>query len=262
MDKGVIWDLSKGYPAHVVTWHEMSIPKLGNIRVWIHSKGLVANKENSYGKNNRARVTFSFGSIEIQIQGETFTPISENEKRLRLELASCAPAQTIGSVKSSNFRFIPVGQLEIDHMQCIKACYDNDKFEVGNGIRLVKSDKTPTLVFKGGKIAQTKLESKFESTIKTKFRSTQPYAIAIAKLYSDLSRIGNQKVIKQISIETGLPSENIYTALRVARGQGWLTSNGVGKAGGTLSAEGLDAFKRLDGEQVLGELLRNSGGSK
>ena len=39
MDKGIIWDTSKGYPAHVLSWHEMNVPKLGNVRVWIHSKG-------------------------------------------------------------------------------------------------------------------------------------------------------------------------------------------------------------------------------
>lgn len=259
MDKGVIWDLSKGFPAHVITWHEMNMPKLGNIRVWMHSKGQIATSEGTYGRNNRSRVSFTFGSIEIQVQGETFSTVTEAEKRIRLDLAKCAPSRTLGSVKSSNFRFIPVGQLEVDHMQCIKACYDNNKFEVGGGIHLVSSDKTPSIVFKGGKIAQLKKESKFESDLKKKFRATQPYAIAIAKLYSDLSSIGNQKVIKQISIETGLPSESIYTALRVARGQGWLSSNGVGKSGGTLSAEGLDAFKKLNGDSILDELLQSRG---
>lgn len=261
MDKGIIWDTSKGYPAHVLSWHEMNVPKLGNIRVWIHSKGDVTNGDFSYGKDNRARVGFSFGSIEIQIQGESFAPITETEKQLRLDLARCAPKNTQGSVKSSNFRFIPVGQLEVDHMQCIKACYDNNKFAVGTGIRIVKSDKTPTLIFKNGVIQKEKSGSIYEKNV-MKFRSTQNYAIAIAKLYSDLSRIGTQKIIKQISVDTRLPSENIYTALRVARGQGWLTSNGVGKAGGTLSTSGVEAFEKLEGEKILKSLINPEQGDK
>ena len=254
MDKGIIWDTSKGFPAHVLSWHEMNVPKLGNIRVWIHSKGISTQSELTFGKDNRARVTFSFGSIEIQIQGETFSQVTENEKQLRLELASCAPAGTHNSVRSSNFRFIPVGQLEVDHMKCIKACYDKNKFVIPSGIRIVKSDKTPTLIFKDGIIQREESGSLFEQNIKS-FRSTQNFAIAIAKLYSDLSQIGTQKIIKQISIDTGLSSENIYTSLRVARGQGWLTSNGVGKAGGSLSATGLVAFKKMEGNKTLMSLL-------
>ena len=261
MDKGIIWDISKGYPAHVLSWHEMNVPKLGNVRVWIHSKGESTKSDFTYGKENRARVTFIFGSIEIQIQGESFSQVTENEKQLRLELARCAPANTNGSVKSSNFRFIPVGQLEVDHMQCIKACYDKNKFVIPSGIRIVKSDKTPTLLFKDGIIQKEGSASLVEKNITT-FRSTQNFAIAIAKLYSDLSQIGTQKIIKQISIDTGLTSENIYTSLRVARGQGWLTSNGVGKAGGSLSTTGLEAFKKFEGEKTLKSLLNPTQGDK
>lgn len=259
MDKGIIWDTSKGYPAHVLSWHEMSVPKLGNVRVWIHSKGESTKSEFTYGKDNRGRVTFSFGSIDIQIQGESFSPVSENEKQLRLELARCAPKNTNGSVKSSNFRFIPVGQLEVDHMQCIKACYDKNKFAIPVGIRIVKSDKTPTLLFKDGIIQKEGSINQLEKKAIT-FRSTQNFAIAIAKIYSDLSQIGTQKIIKQISIDTGLSSENIYTALRVARGQGWLTSKGVGKAGGSLSPAGLEAFKNLEGEKTLKNILNPAQG--
>ena len=259
MDKGIIWDTSKGYPAHVLSWHEMNVPKLGNVRVWIHSKGESSKSDFTYGKDNRARVTFTFGSIDIQIQGENFSPVTENEKQLRLELARCAPTNTNGSVKSSNFRFIPVGQLEVDHMQCIKACYDKNKFAIPAGIRIVKSDKTPTLVFKDGVIQKEGSISQSEKKSIT-FRSTQNFAIAIAKMYSDLSQIGTQKVIKQISVDTGLSSENIYTSLRVARGQGWLTSNGVGKAGGSLSQSGLEAFKKLEGEKTLKSILNSAKG--
>lgn len=232
----------------------MNVPKLGNIRVWIHSKGLTNKAEFTYGKDSRARVVFSFGSIDIQIQGKDFAPVSEKEKQLRLELARCAPTNTVGSVRSSNFRLIPVGQLEVDHMQCIKICYDKNKFDISSGVRIVHSDKTPTLIFRNGLIQKEEVKDLTKMNLKT-FRSTQPFAIAIAKLYSDLSQIGTQKIIKQISIETGLPSDRIYTSLRVARGQGWLTSQGVGKAGGTLSKSGLEAFKKLDGEKTLKNLL-------
>ena len=254
MDKGIIWDISKGYPENVLSWHEIHIPKLGNIRVWIHSKGEVAKNDFSYGKDQRSRVIFAFGSIEIQMHGESFAPISEAEKQLRLELATLAPKKSKGSIKSSNFRLIPIGQLEVDHMQCIKACYDNNKFVATTGIRIVKSDKIPTLVFKNGVIRKN-IDSISAKKVQKRFRSTKQYSIAIAKLYSDLSKIGTQKVIKQISIETGLPSEDIYTALRVARSQKWLTSEGVGKAGGALSSSGIEAFKEYAGEITLNELL-------
>lgn len=254
MNKGIIWDSTKGYPFHVLSWHEMNVPKLGNVRVWIHSKGEISRSDFAYGKDSRSRVTFTFGSLEIQIHGAEFSSISETEKQLRLELAACAPIKTIGSVKSSNFRFIPVGQLEIDHMQCIKACYDRNKFEIDTKIRLVKSDKTPTLVFKNG-VINAMPQTKNNKSKERKFRATQENAIAIAKLYSDLTKIGTQKVIKQISIDTGLSSQSIYTALRIARGQKWLTSEGVGKTGGVLSDAGIKAFRESNGSETISRLL-------
>jgi hypothetical protein len=251
MDKGIIWDISKGYPSHVISWHEMTLPRLGNVRVWIHSRGQLSGQDFTYGKldSNASNVYFSFGSLEIQSQGETFTPVTEQEKSLRIQLANAAPVKSQGELKSSLFRELPVGQLEVDHMKCIKACYDQEKFDLINKVRLVSSDKTPTLTFKQGVFAA---KSRYESDLNQELtRATHDNAIALAKLYSDLSKIGVQKIIKQISVDTGLESKIIYTALRVARSKGWLSSEGVGKSGGFLTEEGVNVFKKLDGQKLL-----------
>jgi hypothetical protein len=185
--------------------------------------------------------------------------VTEDEKSLRRALAKLAPSKSEGEMKSSLFRELPVGQLEVDHMRCIKACYDLEKFEIKGSVRIVKSDRTPSMVFKKGEFqSRSSYETKIDSNLS---RATHENAIALAKLYSDLSRIGVQKIIKQISVDTGLPTVNIYTALRVARSKGWLSSEGVGKSGGKLTAEGNRVFEKLDGQQLLNSILnpRNGG---
>lgn len=259
MDKGLIWDLSEGYPSHVISWHELALPKLGNVRVWIHSKGLLEKTGfKDKGTGSDSRVFFTFGSLEIQSQGATFSPVSEDEKNLRIGLARLAPLKSEGEMKSSLFRELPVGQLEVDHMRCIKACYDLEKFEIKGSVRIVKSDRTPSMVFKKGEFQS---RSPYETAIDASLsRATHENAIALAKLYSDLSRIGVQKIIKQMSVDTGLPNSNIYTALRVARSKGWLSSEGVGKSGGKLTAEGNRVFEKLDGQQLLNSILNPRNG--
>jgi hypothetical protein len=262
MDKGIIWDISKGYPAHVISWHELTLPKLGNVRVWIHSKGHVSGTDFNYGggKSGSLNVFFTFGSMEIQSHGETFHPVTEQEKQARIQLANLSPQKSNGELKSSLFRELPVGQLEVDHMKCIKACYDQDKFESKNKVRIVSSEKTPSIVFKSGKFNS---KSSYEGTIESELtRATHDNAIALAKLYSDLSRIGVQKIIKQISVDTGLESKNIYTALRVARAKGWLSSEGVGKSGGFLTEEGAKVFEKLGGQKLIDSYFKSVGGNR
>lgn len=262
MDKGVIWDISKGYPAHVISWHELTLPRLGNIRVWIHSKGLLSDSSFKYGdsKDLASNVYFTFGSLEIQSHGDVFIPVSEEEKQIRIKLANVAPSKSAGELKSSLFRELPVGQLEVDHMKCIKACYDQEKFEFKSKVRIVNSEKTPSMLFKRGEISA---KSPYEGKVEDKLtRATHDNAIALAKFYSDLSRIGVQKIIKQIAVDTGMDTQKIYTALRVARSKGWLSSEGVGKSGGTLTEEGLRVFEKLNGQELLFQYLNSEQGKR
>ena len=93
--------------------------------------------------------------------------------------------------------------------------------------------------------------------------STKADSIAIAMIYSELSKSGSSNIVKQICVDLDVDSATIYAALRVARSQGWLTASGKGKSGGTLTKMGEKAFKELGGEITLTNWLsRSNGGVK
>lgn len=253
MDKGIIWSRSEGFARDLISWHDMHISGMGNVRIWIHSRGEIMQSDFKYSSDEMSeRAVYSFRSLEVQVQGKSFSAITETEKQARIELAKLSPKSTSGTLKASHFREIPIGQLEIDHMKCIKALNNERRATKKRGVVIVSSDKVPSILFKQGKIDESHFEKFIDSSLS---RGTTENAIAVAKLYSDYSRMGVSKIVKQISIDTGLPSSAIYTCIRVARGQGWLSSEGVGKSGGKLEPLGVEAFQKLNGEEKLRLLL-------
>lgn len=79
-------------------------------------------------------------------------------------------------------------------------------------------------------------------------------SILIAKVYTDLARVSRAKIAQRTGDFLGVPVGTVHGALRVARRNGWLTSAGAGKAGGTLTAEGLLEFASADGPSRLQEM--------
>ncbi|MFM7753181.1 MAG: hypothetical protein ACKO58_02120, partial [Cyanobium sp.] len=116
------------------------------------------------------------------------------------------------------------------------------------------------IIFKDGKSG-----SPFERALHQHLEvtSTKVDSIVIAKIYSELSKAGNRNIVKQISIDLEVESQIIYAALRVARSQGWLSANGKGKSGGTLTEEGETFFIQSGGQIKLSSWIsRDRGGSK
>lgn len=247
MENGVIWEASREVPANLISWHDIDLPETGKFRVWVLSKAQKASASN--------QTSFSFTSLELQNMAGGFTKVSEEEKRARLALASLGDEKRSASFKSTLFRELPSAQIYADHLYCLRQALEVFSEQDSKSIKLVGNDRVFTKTFK--KIAK----STYEKTITSGLKSTQADAVVIAKIYSDLSALGARQIVKQIGDEFNVDSSTVYAALRVARANGYLTSNGSGKSGGQITPLGLENFNEHGGEKRIKEMRKKAEGN-
>ena len=251
-----------GVPVDVLTWHDFS-----NFRVWVHSRKV---------KDGHRPIGLS---IESAAPGSPKP--SEEESELRLQLAAQAKGKTADSfLQASSLRGMPLGQiLEFHSALLTKSKFSSDyetlmKMAMKATLTDVKP-RTKSKVFdtdwqnkslvirtnkKGQKsisIEQTKAAvlSDTTGTEKPELRATSFDSILIAKVYSEQSESGNKRPAKRTAEMLQIPTSLVYVAVRTARKHGWLSSEGTGNAGGTLTKSGADEFKRIKGEVRLHEYL-------
>lgn len=254
MDKGVIWKTEGRYIQHAISWHELNVSRIGNLRIWIHSRGNQQLREfvDNSGERVDGRTLFTIASVDIQLQGKKFLPVNNVEMKARIEVAQQAPESDSQSLSASFFRDLPFAKLQNDHMKCLSACQAKAISGFGKPLKLASSNIVPSLIFKNGKI-----DSIYETTMSKKIEiaSTKADSIVIAKIYSEMSKIGNSKIVMQICADFNIEKEIVYSALRVARSQGWLSANGKGKSGGTITAKGEKEFINSNGVSTLNKWL-------
>ena len=254
MESGICWSTQTGYIAHAISWHDIQLPARGNLRIWMHSHGR-PNPAISTLKTSAvlgSETLFQLISLTIQSVGKNFPPVAKPEWEKFLELAMNSSVQDVKTLQGSLFRDFPFTQLEEDHQAAINACQAFLRREKNR--RLKQAGATPNfLQFPGGKIRPVNAERKPNVEID----SSQATAIMIAKLYSEHSKLGTAKLVKYIAHEIGVSSDKIYSALRVARAHGWLTSQGQGRNGGELTAKGEKEFDTNLGTEHLNFWLRN-----
>ena len=262
MDSGIFWEAKAHDSSHAISWHDVVVPELGNYRVWVHAIGTGLLNEYIEQTKSRvdARMHFKIAGIEVEAHGDKFLPVSSDEKIARLKVASLKNEAPSQGFRAALFRELPYSKIEIEHLKCMRACRNKIEEEFRMPLRLSAVDSVSTITFKDGKSG-----SPFEKALRNRLEivSTKADSIAIAMIYSELSKSGSSNIVKQICVDLDVESTTIYAALRVARSQGWLTASGKGKSGGTLTKMGEKAFKELDGDLTLTNWLsRSSGGAK
>ena len=262
MDSGIFWEAKAHDSSHAISWHDVVVPELGNYRVWVHAIGTGLLNEYIEQTKSRvdARMQFKIAGIEVEAHGDKFLPVSSDEKIARLKVASLKNEAPSQGFRAALFRELPYSKIEIEHLKCMRACRNKIEEEFRMPLRLSAVDSVSTITFKDGKSG-----SPFEKALRNRLEivSTKADSIAIAMIYSELSKSGSSNIVKQICVDLDVESTTIYAALRVARSQGWLTASGKGKSGGTLTKMGEKAFKELDGDLTLTNWLsRSSGGAK
>ena len=262
MDSGVFWELKANDVSHAISWHDVTIPDLGNYRVWVHALGAELLRDFVDHAKNRVsvRMQFKIAGVEVQSLGKGFPAVSNEEKIARLSVAALQKDAPSQAFKGSLFRGLPFSKIEDAHIKCMQACRAKIEDELSKPLRIAKTNVIPTVTLKAGRSGSV-VEKKFYNALE--IASTKADSIAIAKMYSEFYNAGTNNIVKKICIDLGVESKKIYAALRVARSQGWLSASGKGKSGGTLTRDGEIAFKDLHGEMTLTRWLsRSKGDSK
>ena len=252
-----------GVPVDVLTWHDFS-----NFRVWVHSRK---------DKDGHRPIGLSIESV-----APGSPKPSEEESELRLQLAAQAKGKTADSfLQASSLRGMPLGQILEFHSALLTKSKFSSDYEtlMEMAVKATLTDvkpRTKSKVFdtdwqnkslvirtnkKGQKsisIEQTKAAvlSDTTGTEKPELRATSFDSILIAKVYSEQSESGNKRPAKRTAEMLQIPTSLVYVAVRTARKHGWLSSEGTGNAGGTLTKSGADEFKRIKGEVRLLEYLK------
>ena len=252
-----------GIPVDVLTWHDFN-----NFRVWVHSRKI---------KDGHRPI-----GLAIESMAPGSPKPSEEESELRLQLAAQVKGKTSDSfLQASSLRGIPLGQiLEFHSALLTKSKFSSDYETLLKAtMRATLTDVKPrtksnvfdtdwqnkSLVIRTNKKGQktisienttgTDLDEE-SSTDNHELRAKSKDSILIAKVYSEQSESGNKRPAKRTAEMLQITTSLVYVAVRTARKHGWLSSEGTGNAGGTLTKSGADEFKRIKGEVRLLEYLK------
>ena len=252
-----------GIPVDVLTWHDFN-----NFRVWVHSRKI---------KDGHRPI-----GLAIESMAPGSPKPSEEESELRLQLAAQVKGKTSDSfLQASSLRGIPLGQiLEFHSALLTKSKFSSDYETLLKAtMRATLADVKPrtkskvfdtdwqnkSLVIRTNKKGQktisienttgTDLDEE-SSTDNHELRAKSKDSILIAKVYSEQSESGNKRPAKRTAEMLQITTSLVYVAVRTARKHGWLSSEGTGNAGGTLTKSGADEFKRIKGEVRLLEYLK------
>jgi hypothetical protein len=243
MLKGAVWEVKAKSPSVIISWHDFEGASSGVTRVWVQSKSAGAHY-------------LPFGSVTVQHLGEKPKPPSDDEKAVRIQLALQEVEISAGSLPNSLFRLISMTEIQAEHDYAVRSLRAQLDKEDSSHLKLVQSTGPRSRNFKGSESF-----SKFDYELHMAPRTTQEDSIVLAKLYSDLFTLGVKAIPKKISDDWGIDLVTVRTAIKVARGQGWLTSEGAGKSGGILTPLGEKKFKDFNGAKRIKELQEALRGS-
>lgn len=211
-------------PRDILTWQDIS-----GRRIWVHSR----QTEDGYKAI----------SIEIQNLGEERHPdgIDPNEAKARAALAAIVPSDlSLSSIGHPEIRNVPIGH--VLHRNAIMLSTEQARIanKSEKKLKLVESEKEEYRVLRipvtnGGKRI---------GSITNEIRASKADSILIAYMYVQLASTGNKKAASGTADILGIESKFVYTALRNARKNGWLTTSGIGSTGGALTDSGKREFEK------------------
>lgn len=216
----------KKAPKWVLTWHNVSLGKGGNFRIWV----------SSYGEGANARVVQGF---YVERMGETFRPISDPEYVARYDLLKYQmPSVEDGFITSEAIRKLGVGAILEVHSRALTQYIDKRFSKAISGVE----DYLENYFLYSVQREKSKITAESSKQIK----STNADAIFVTAVYAYLAANGgSSRLVKRTAQTLGIDSATVYTAVRIARSKNWLTTLGKGIAGGTLSPTGEAALKQL-----------------
>ncbi len=222
-------------PRDVITWQDID-----DLRIWIHSREL---------EDGHKPV-----SIEIQTVGSERHPdgVDPMEAKARVALAAVAPSDLKRSrISHAQMRHLPIGHLMEMNSILIATERARAVGKKGRTLRLANSENEE---YRKLDIAITQSGKKVAS-LTSNMRASKADSILIAFIYAQLSATGNKKAASNTAQMLNIDPKFIYTALRNARKNGWLTTSGIGTSGGELTASGKKEFEK-EGRSQYEEIVK------
>lgn len=236
-ESGVVYRRSgtSKMPRDVITWQDID-----DLRIWIHSREL---------EDGHKPV-----SIEIQTVGAERHPdgVDPMEAKARVALADVAPADLRKSrISHSQMRHLPIGHL----METNSILIATERARaIGKQDRKLKLVHPENEEYRTLDIAITK-SGKRVATLTSNIRASKSDSILIAYIYVQLASTGNKKAASSAAQILNIDPKFVYTALRNARKNGWLTTSGIGSSGGELTASGKKEFEK-EGRSQYEEIVK------
>ena len=213
-------------PRDIVTWQE-----LDDFRIWIHSR------ETDQG--------YKPVSLEVQLLGKQrgAKGVDPSEAKARAALAALVPdGEGKGRIGHAFIRQLPIGQIMEKNSILLNSEQTRNAKVSERKLKLADSDNDEIR-----KLLIPVVKKKSLGGFNNEIRATNSDSLLIAYIYAQLSSTGNKRAARHAADYLNIDPKFVYTAVRNARKKGWLTSEGLGSAGGEMTKEGLAAFEKGDG---------------
>jgi hypothetical protein len=222
-------------PRDLLTWQDFD-----DLRIWIHSR--------------QTEQGFKPVSLEVQTLGKERHPngVDANEAKARAALAAITSADLIHSrINHGQMRHLPIGHILQTNSHLISSESNRTFGKKEQKLRLVDDEKEQYRTFD---IAITQGGKKVAS-LTSQMRASKADSILIAFLYAQFSAAGNKKAASDTAKMLEIESKFVYTAVRNARKNGWLTTSGIGTTSGELTVTGKKEFEK-SGRSQYEEFLK------
>lgn len=228
-------------PKDVITWQDF-----GEYRIWIHSR------QSDHG--------FKPVSMDIQTLGKERHPngVDAAEAKARVALAAIAPADlSCARFGHPQMRNLPIGHIMQQNSILISNEQARTHGKTERKLKLVDNEKEQYRVLN---IAITQ-NGKQVAALTSGMRASKADSILIAYMYAQMTASGNNKAASHTADMLQIEKKFVYTALRNARKNGWLTTSGIGSSGGELTDKGKKEFEksaRTTYEELLRKMLEGN----
>jgi hypothetical protein len=235
---GVVYEQVGGeLPANLLTWHDV-VPH----RVWVHSR-LTDDGHKPL-------------SVEIQWIGYTkeLPAITDEEIEVRLLLAKVKIGSTADTeLNASSLRAFSLGQILDNHATMVTKRKLNQRSDAKTTLRVAGRFEVET--FTDGAFEAQSMAFTTSASNRIVLRATSSDSLLIAKVYSEQTESGNKRPAKSTANLLHIETAMVYVAVRTARKNGWLSSEGSGVSGGRLTENGKRDFYAINGDKLISDYL-------
>lgn len=235
---GVVYEQMGGeLPANILTWHD--VPPH---RVWVHSR-LTDDGHKPL-------------SVEFQWMGDGGeTPsIGDEEIEARLFLAKVKIGQSVDAeINASTLRAFSLGQILDNHATMVTKRKLRSRDDSRTKLRVAGRFEIET--FSQSDLDGQPMALATPQLNRIALRASSSDSLLIAKVYSEQTESGNKRPAKSTANLLHIETAMVYVAVRTARKNGWLSSEGTGVSGGRLTDSGHREFITISGDKLISNYL-------